>query len=176
MHAHMHICTDVEPPSAPAAPCLASPCLPPSPLNPPLDPLFCLCSHSDPQLQPQPAPPPPHPPSWDCCFISPWANRGFPLCSRPGEHATFSGGLSADSSPPPPPPHRTLSSGGGSYQVATPRPLSSRAFPVGRTRSLTGSVSDGQPYFFSFGFWVCLFFFLRCVRTVNSPETELSSN
>lgn len=34
MHAHMHICTDVEPPSAPAAPCLAPPCLPPSP--PPL--------------------------------------------------------------------------------------------------------------------------------------------
>lgn len=31
MHAHMHICTDVEPPSAPAAPSLASPCLPPSP-------------------------------------------------------------------------------------------------------------------------------------------------
>lgn len=27
MHAHMHICTDVAPPSAPAAPCLALPCL-----------------------------------------------------------------------------------------------------------------------------------------------------
>ncbi len=57
MHAHTHICTDVEPPSEPAAPCLALPCLLPSlllPLTHNL--LFCLCSHSDPQLQPQPSP------------------------------------------------------------------------------------------------------------------------
>lgn len=97
MHAHMHICTDVEPPSAPAASCLASPCLPPSPLNPTLDPLFCLCSHSDPQLQPQPAPPP----SWDCCFISPWVNRGSPcavgLVSMPPSV------VGSQQAPPPPP-------------------------------------------------------------------------
>lgn len=140
MHAHMHICTDVEPPSAPAAPCLASPCLPPSPLNPTLDPLFCLCSHSDPPTTTSTCPPPPTP---GTVVSSPPGLIEGPSCAvGPGEHATFSGGLSADSTPP-----RTLSSGGGPYQVATPRPLSSRAFPVGRTRSLTGSVSDGQPYF-----------------------------
>lgn len=172
MHAHMHICTDVEPPSAPAAPCLAPPCLPPflPPSPPPLDLLFCLCSHSDPQLQPQPSPLLPG------TVVSrlPLGFQRVPLCSLPGEHAAFGGvvGLVAhrpgsdwDLGPRQtrPPPHRTLSSGGGSYQVATPLPLSSRAFPVGRTRSRTGSVSDGQPYFLSFCFWVCLFF-SSCVR------------
>lgn len=77
MHAHMHICTDVEPPSAPAAPRLASPCLPPS-LPPSFDLLFCLCSHSDPQLQPQPSPPT----SRDCCILSPPEfSEGFPCAA-----------------------------------------------------------------------------------------------
>lgn len=59
--------------------------------------------------------------------------------------------------------HPTVPSaqGGVFYQVATPLPLSSWAFPVGRTRSWTGSVLNGQPYFFSFWFLFCF----SCVRT-----------
>lgn len=45
---------------------------------------------------------------------------------------------------------------------------SSRAFPIGRTRSWT--VSDGQPYFSVF------IFSFPCACTVNPPETELSKN
>lgn len=175
MHAHMHICTDVEPPSAPAAPCLAPTCLPPSFPHPAPHPLTYYSVYAvalTPKLQPQPFP---LLPVVSCLPLgfqrvppvqSAWRACRFQWCCRLGR---FTGQvwlgpeLSADSSYTLHHHHRTLSSGGGSYQVATPLPLSSRAFPVGRTRSRTGSVSDGQPYFFSFCFWVGLFF-SSCVR------------
>lgn len=157
MHAHMHICTDVEPPSAPAAPCLAPPCLPP--FLPPWPTILSMQSL--------------WPPTTTSTFpllpgtvVSrlPLGFQRVSLCSQPGEHAAFSGvvglvahlpGLTGTWALGRLVLHPTGSSAQGeaSYQVATPLPLSSRAFPVGRTRSRTGSVSDGQPYFFCFCFW-----------------------
>lgn len=118
MHAHMHICTDIEPPSAPAAPRLASPCLPPSLLLP-LDLLFCLCSHSDPPTTTSTFPPT----SRDCCFSSPpWVFRGcscaVSLASMPLSLVLlvwlFTGGSDYDlrSRQTRPPSYRTLSSRG----------------------------------------------------------------
>lgn len=184
MHAHMHICTDVEPPSAPAAPCLAPLCLLPR-----LWPLTYYSVYAVTLTPNHNLNLPLY--SLGLLFLaSPWVFRWFPcavsLASMPLSvelsvwRQSFTGrvwrGIWALDRLIL---HPTVPSaqGGVFYQVATPLPLSSRAFPVGRTRSRTGSVLNGQPYFFSFCFWfVYLFFVVLCAHTVNLPKTELSNN
>lgn len=167
-HAHANTCThtctssDWCRASLSACSTLLSLSLPPS-----LDLLFCLCSHSDPQLQPQPSPLT----SRDCFSSCPLVFRGrpravslasMPLSAAPLAWTGSDGDLGSRQTCPP--SHGALSSGGDSYQVATPLPLSSRAFPVGRTQSRTGSVSDGRTTL-SLSLFVFVFFF-PCARAV----------
>lgn len=72
MHSHMHICTDVEPPSAPAAPCLAPLCLLLS--LPPLTYYSVYAVTLTPNYNLN------HPPYFPglLCLVSPWVFRGFP--------------------------------------------------------------------------------------------------
>lgn len=161
---HAHICTDVEPPSAPAAPCLAPLCLPPSLpsllLSFPFNLLFCLCSHSDPPTTTSTLPlffP-------GLFIVSPW---GFF-----SEGAPAPLGLTRTWKTLQTPPAGPSAQGEALNQVATPLPLSSRAFPDGRTRSRTGSISDGQPYFSLLVFRGLFVFFFLCARTVK-PAREL---
>lgn len=86
MHAHMHICTDIEPPSAPAAPRLASPCLPPS--------LSLLTYYSVYAVTLTPnynLNLPPLLPGTVVSRLPPGFSEGKSCASQPGEHAAFSG-------------------------------------------------------------------------------------
>lgn len=98
---------------------------------------FSLCSH--PPKPPNPLIQPQLPPASPVSFLG----LLFAPPPKPTDSPVFglrlgclltgpSSDLSSGQTPP------TIGSGGGSYQVATPRPLSSRASPVGRTCSLTG--------------------------------------
>ena len=129
-HAHLHW----RRASLSACSTLLSPLLPSSLPLPILDLLFCLCSHSDPQLQPQPSPLLPG----TVVSVSPWVFGGFPPVQSAWRACRFQCRLGRSPAGSDrtwalgrlrPSPHTgPLSSGGGSYQVATPLPLSSRAF------------------------------------------------
>lgn len=178
-HAHLHICTDVEPPSAPAAPCLAPSCLPPSPpRSSTYYSVYAVTLTPNYNLNLPPFLP------GTVVSVSPWVFGGFPpvqsawrACRfqcRLGRSPAGSDGTWALGRLRPSPHTGPLSSGGGSYQVATPLPLSSRAFFL--LDAHVAELFQMDSHIFSL---LCFFgvrlFFSSCVRAQNKTRPRPNS-